>query len=246
MAVIEPVSALNGSHPGAGWPLPVGRSPGVDDLFADGNGRWVASGMQVMVAGEEIREVALLRAGEVRLRVPRSDQGPGLVSLVRPGGTIGDQPVLAGRTVAVADAFARSDAQLTVLSTSEFLRRVHSDPRLALEWLRWLNCCLEQRRRHAQLLASKDLRQQVAAILLLAREQRPQGREVAALSQGDIGELVGARRPSITQVVKELREAGLVRTGYSCLEILDFAGLAEVAGDLGEPTGSGEKPPAQR
>lgn len=243
MAVIEPVSVLSGSSGAAGPPLPAVRAPGVNELFADGTSRWVTSGTQVMAAGEEIGEVALLRAGEIRLRTPRSHQRHRLVSIVRPGGTVGDQPLLAGRTIAAFDAFARSHAQLTLLSASEFLRRVHSDPRLAMQWLRWLNACLEQRRQHTQLLVTKDLRQQVAAILLLARQQRAQGRQVTELSQGDIGELVGARRPSVTRVIKELRQAGVVKTGYGHLEILDVAGLAEIAGSLEQPTAAAKPPP---
>jgi hypothetical protein len=53
---------------------------------------------------------------------------------------------------------------------------------------------------------------------------------IARLSHTAIAHLLGARRQSVTRVVRELRDRGLIQTGYGVVELLDLDGLAAVMG----------------
>ncbi len=80
------------------------------------------------------------------------------------------------------------------------------------------------------MVTSRPLIAQVAYLLLELQEQDASGRCVARLSHTMIAHLLGARRQSVTRVVGELRDRGLVETGYGCTVLLDLPGLAEVRG----------------
>jgi CRP/FNR family transcriptional regulator, cyclic AMP receptor protein len=50
------------------------------------------------------------------------------------------------------------------------------------------------------------------------------------LSQGELATLIGAAEPSIQKALRELRDAGLIDTGYRMLVVLDLPGLRAMAG----------------
>jgi CRP-like cAMP-binding protein len=45
-----------------------------------------------------------------------------------------------------------------------------------------------------------------------------------------MAQLLGARRQSVTRVLSELRERGLIETGYTTIGIVDGQGLTAVMG----------------
>ncbi len=50
-----------------------------------------------------------------------------------------------------------------------------------------------------------------------------------ALTQKELGELVGAADTTVHKALRAMREAGLVETGYQQLIVRDIAGLREVS-----------------
>jgi CRP/FNR family transcriptional regulator, cAMP and macrophage regulator len=50
--------------------------------------------------------------------------------------------------------------------------------------------------------------------------------ERVALPQRTLAAMLGVQRPSLNKVLKDLERDGLIRIGYSAIDILDPAGLA--------------------
>ncbi len=81
-------------------------------------------------------------------------------------------------------------------------------------------------------MMTRRLEAQVAFILLEQQEQAS-GRLVVRLTHEVIADLVGARRQSVSRVMRTLTEAGLIKSGYGQVEVLDVLGLeALLGGDL--------------
>jgi CRP-like cAMP-binding protein len=58
----------------------------------------------------------------------------------------------------------------------------------------------------------------------LLGEEAGDGR--VALPQRTLAAMLGVQQPSLNKVLKELERDGLIRIGYSAIDILDAAGLA--------------------
>jgi CRP-like cAMP-binding protein len=105
-------------------------------------------------------------------------------------------------------------------------------PALSLRWTASIARRLDADRRRLAVMMTRRLEAQVAFILLEQQEQES-GRLVVRLTHEVIADLVGARRQSVSRVVRTLTEARLIRSGYGLVELLDVPGLeALLGGDL--------------
>jgi len=76
---------------------------------------------------------------------------------------------------------------------------------------------------------TRSLAAQVATVLLEYRIAN--GAWLVFLSQETMADLLGARRQSVSRVLAESREQGLVGSSYRRIELLDLEQLADVAGE---------------
>jgi CRP-like cAMP-binding protein len=201
-------------------------------------GHWRA-GATVIEATAVVDSVFLVRTGEVRLLRMLAQRGaqrrPATVAVIRPGGIVGDIPILAGHEMAF-EARATKDAVLVEVPRREFLALLARNPHLSVHWLRSVACRLEQIQRHVLMLIEKDLKQQVASLLLDAKVQRPDDTWVVPLAHRDIADLLGATRAAVSRRLRQLREEGLLRTGYGRIELVELERLRRAAGDrIGPP-----------
>ena len=89
---------------------------------------------------------------------------------------------------------------------------------------------LDDDRRRLLAILSSDLTAQVAFLLLEHAEPGDGGPPVVHLTHDVIAQLLGARRQSVSRVIAELRERGLVATAYRHAVLLDTDGLQDIAG----------------
>lgn len=202
----------------------------------------VDAGTCVLEAGSEVRDIYIVRQGEVRLRVDGQHGLRATVAIVRRGGVLADIPVFADQTMPY-DADVTEPAELLAVGRRDFLALLQREPELGLQWLRSVACRLQQLRRHRLLLAAGDLREQVARLLIDAREWDHDAGVIVRLSHADIADMLGARRPSVSRVIRSLREDGLVETGYRRLRIEDLEGLERAAGPPIGPPPCSHRPP---
>ena len=84
---------------------------------------------------------------------------------------------------------------------------------------------LEQENAHLRFLLESNLRERVAGTLFRFQEGG-----VVSLTHGQLAELVVAKRESVSKTLAELRELGVVQTGYGRVTIVDLERLMELAG----------------
>ncbi len=190
--------------------------------------RYAPAGTVVAASGSAVTAVQIVVDGELTL-MAKTDSGRATMAVVRSGGVIADIPLLLGAPMPF-DAVANRDTQCIALSKQRWTELLTSNPSLALRWMTSIARRLDDDRRRLVVVTSRPLIAQVAYLLLDLQEKDASGRCVARLSHTTIAHLLGARRQSVTRVVSELRDRGLVQTGYGLTELLDLHGLAEVMG----------------
>lgn len=109
---------------------------------------------------------------------------------------------------------------------SRLLRELAMHPGLSLRWMAAGLRQLEATQRRVVELMHKPVLARVADLLV---DEAHGGNEVN-LSQTTIATLLGVSRHVINGALGELRERGLVDTGYRQIRILDDTGLGDVAG----------------
>jgi len=186
------------------------------------------AGTVVAASGTAVRAVQIVVDGELELMV-KTDSGRATMAVVRAGGVIADIPLLLGAPMPF-DAVASRDTQCIELSKQRWTQLLTGNPSLAVRWMTSIARRLDDDRRRLVVVTSRPLIAQVAYLLLDLQETDSSGQCVARLSHTTIAHLLGARRQSVTRVVRELRDRGLIETGYGHTRLLDLDGLREVMG----------------
>lgn len=186
-------------------------------------------GTVLMHAGEEVTGVYVVQAGVVELRA-RSLGGRQVVGLVRAGDVVGDIPLFCQRPMPF-QAVALTDTAVLRLDRDQLITLLLASPNLSLRWTTSIAKRLEQTQHRLLSLLTKDLAGQVATLLLNECDEHDDGRPLVALSHQTIGQMLGARRPSVSRVVAQLRRRGLIESRYRRIVLLDVPGLAAVAGE---------------
>ncbi|RZU34494.1 Crp/Fnr family transcriptional regulator [Blastococcus saxobsidens] len=200
-------------------------------LRKTGTPRGAAAGQLVAAAGQETHRVLVVLDGELELLARLPSGGRVVMALVRRGGVIADIPVLLGSPMPF-DAVASRDTWVIEITDDEWIRLLQQFPALSLRWMASIARRLDADRRRLAVMMTRRLEAQVTFILLEQQEQQS-GRVVVRLTHEVIADLVGARRQSVSRVMRTLTEAELIRNGYGQVELLDVPGLkALLGGDL--------------
>jgi CRP-like cAMP-binding protein len=193
-----------------------------------GTPRGVPAGQLVAAAGQEVHRVLVVLDGELELlaRLPRG--GRVVMALVRRGGVVADIPVLLGSPMPF-DAVASRGSWVIEITNEEWMQLLQQFPALCLRWMGSIARRLDADRRRLAVMTTRRLDAQVAFILLEQQEHEP-GRAVVRLTHEVIADLVGARRQSVSRVVRTLTDTALIRSGYGQIELLDIPGLQALLG----------------
>ena len=193
--------------------------------------RGVPPGQLVAAAGQETHRVRVVLDGELELLARLPSGGRVVMAVVRRGGVIADIPVLLGSPMPF-DAVASRATWIIEISDEEWMHLLQQFPELCMRWMASIARRLDADRRRLAVMMTRRLEAQVAFILLEQQEQDA-GRLVVRLTHEVIADLVGARRQSVSRVMRALSTAGLIKSGYGHVELLDIPGLEEVLG--GDP-----------
>ena len=190
--------------------------------------RYASAGTVVAAAGTRVTAVQIVVDGELEL-MARTESGRATMAVVRSGGVIADIPLLLGAPMPF-DAVASRDTQCIALSKPRWNELLATNASLSLRWMTSIARRLDADRRRLVVVTSRPLIAQVAYLLLDLHEEDLGHRYVARLSHTTIAHLLGARRQSVTRVVRELRDRGLIQTGYGLVVLLDLDGLVAMMG----------------
>lgn len=186
--------------------------------------RRVEAGTLLIDQGKPVRFIAVIERGDIGLYF-RSGLRRVMLQRLHEGDVLGDVPYFC-RTVSPFSARSLSDADLLQLDDDVLTRLLYTHPAISQRFLYSLATRLERMQRRLLELTQRDLRGQVATLLLNETEDRPGEIRVP---QSTLAELLGATRPSVNQVLKRLQAEGMVRLSYRRVEVLDVDGLRRVA-----------------
>ena len=108
-----------------------------------------------------------------------------------------------------------------------FARAIESIPSFHDLMIRYMQAFLEQVLVSGACNAAHSLKQRLARWLLMMRDRSDT--DSLAITQDLLAEMLGARRPSITRVVRELERAGLIEPSRRQVTILDRRGLKKAS-----------------
>lgn len=189
---------------------------------------YVEPGTRLLAAGERVDRVIVVGSGEVEL-FAHTPAGRRVMAVVRKGGVIGDIPLFL-ETPMPYDAVVSRQALVCELDRQALLAFLTSAPAASLRWMRSIAVRLDDDRRRLLAVLTSDLTSQVAFLLLEHAEPGSGGKPVVRLSHEVIAHLLGARRQSVSRVIAQLRERGLLSTAYREIVVDDADGLQVVAG----------------
>jgi CRP/FNR family transcriptional regulator, cAMP and macrophage regulator len=182
-------------------------------------------GTRLLAPGGPVEWIGLIEYGEVELS-HRSGIRRVVLQILRDGDLLGDVPYFC-RLPSPYTARTLTEVMLIRLERRDLEGLLATHPMIAQRFLYSLASRLERMQRRLLQLTGGELRTQVAALLL---DEAGADSEPVRLPQATLAELLGARRPSVNRVLKQLEAEGTIRLTYRQVNILDAAALARVAG----------------
>jgi CRP/FNR family transcriptional regulator, cAMP and macrophage regulator len=170
-------------------------------------------------AGEQSPGVWIAREGRIELSVG-SGRHRVVVQLLRAGDVDGDIQLLLDMPL-VYSGHALSDVTCLFLARDDFEALLATRPPIARRWLSSVAQRLAVSQARVLGLLGGSLATQAARLLA---DEAVQGR--VELPQRTLAAMLGVQRPSLNKVLKDLERDGLIRIGYSSIEIPDPARLA--------------------
>ncbi len=195
----------------------------------------LAPGQVLFEASEPGHALYLIRRGKVKISHANLDGKEKLLAFLNPGDIFGEMS-LVDESPRSARAVAVEASALFALYKQEYFLLIERFPLLAHNLARILAQRLREMNREAEVLTFEESRGKVAyALLKLYRhqygEKTSQGR-LMKLTQRELSELAATSRETVTRVVAELIERGVLKGGVGSIEVLDVATLEKVLYDL--------------
>lgn len=169
----------------------------------------------------------LIKQGRVQLyRI--SPEGKKLViATLGPGALFGEMALL-GQQMHSAFAEALEDCLIVVMSRADLERLILSRPAVGLRMLEMTGRRLSDAEARLEDMAFKGIPARLASLLLRLADERG-ANDIVGLTHQDLAETIGTYRETATQVLNDMKLAGLIEIGRKRIDILDRARLGELA-----------------
>jgi CRP-like cAMP-binding protein len=113
------------------------------------------------------------------------------------------------------------------MSRAAFTRAMGSMPSFRALMYAYVQAFLEQVMVSAACNGAHSLKERLARWLLMMRDRSDD--DALQITQNLLAEMLGVQRPSVTNAIRELERAGLIKRGQRQVTILDRKGLAEAS-----------------
>jgi CRP/FNR family transcriptional regulator, cyclic AMP receptor protein len=199
----------------------------IDRLAACIVGKSVPRGTNICAKGDPGSSLFVICQGTVKISVPSADGHDAVVNLIGKGEVFGEIALLDGlpRT---ADVVAITDCELFVIERRDFLPLVKEEPEIALKLIKILCARLRQTTEQAENLMFLHLPGRLARALLRLSDGDERERKVA-VTQKDLGNIIGMSRESTNRQLRIWEEQGWVRLERGGIVILSAKALERFA-----------------
>jgi CRP/FNR family transcriptional regulator, cyclic AMP receptor protein len=164
-----------------------------------------------VIYSQEDRAEALFLLKRGRVSIYRLTPGGKRLELatVGPKAFFGEMPLL-GESLRHAFAEAAEESLLCVMSRADVERLIREQPQVALRMIEVLGKRLALSDARLEELAYRSAPARIAAVLLRLTEDRTGAGAEAAVTHQEIGNMVGALRETVTNVLDDFQAEGLV------------------------------------
>src|SRR6185436_5934900 len=196
----------------------------------------IPAGTHFITAEQPGEVVYVILEGTVKIYVSQEDGREVILAFLGPGDTVGEMSLVdsAGRS---ANVMTTERSRLLWMDRATFQTCLREMSPLANNLIRLLASRLRFANEQIQALCTLDVPGRVARqILAMAHRYNPlPGKEAAAgqltiplrLTQSDLGEIVGASRERVNQVIVEFKQRGFIQVNPDHrIQVLDRRGLA--------------------
>lgn len=201
-------------------------------LLAIGTAVRVEPGDRILREGDEGSHMVLLCHALAKITVNMADGRQALLAIRVSGDVVGEISALGG-TPRTATVTSCGDGVVNVIHRRDWHPFLQDHPEAALalagttaERFRWAN---QRRVDFASYPAKVRLARVLAELSAAHGESVPAGRTLGVtLTQTELATLSGAAEPTVEKALRELRQAGVLETGYRQITIRDLTALQQV------------------
>jgi CRP/FNR family transcriptional regulator, cyclic AMP receptor protein len=184
----------------------------IEHLCSYAQTRRVSRGTTIFKKGDPGNSLFAIAAGTVKIDVPSAGGRDAVFNLVQEGEILGEIALLDGQP-RTADATAMTDCMLIVIDRRDFVPFVTARPEIAMKLIEVLCARLRHASQQIEDVMFLDFPARLAKTLLRLSQRTnpsPGGRKVA-ITQSEIGGIVGLSRESTNRLLRAWAEHGWVR-----------------------------------
>lgn len=192
--------------------------------------RYFTKGELIFSEGDHGEGFYVVATGMVKIFKVSLEGKEHIMRIVAPGEAFAQVSVYAGGAFpASAQAIAKS--HLLFFPRAEFVRLIAENPSLALGMLSNLSMRLRQFTVHVENLALKEVPGRLAAYLVHLAAEQKKDRDVVSLkiSKVLLSSLLGTTPETLSRILFQMADSGLIEVIKRDIRILDHAGLKELA-----------------
>ncbi|HAI86633.1 MAG TPA: Crp/Fnr family transcriptional regulator [Firmicutes bacterium] len=189
--------------------------------------RLVRRGEMLFLQGDKSCDLYVVAMGRIRLYRASSEGAEKTLAVLGDGDVFGDLSAIDGLGRSAA-AEAMTDSEVVQVRPEPFVICLEESPTLAVRFIRRLAEMLRETDESLDLLAFADARTRIASALL--KSSTPSGR-VTELTHRDIATIASTARETVSRVIADLVDAGVLGADGRDYCILDPQALEDLARD---------------
>lgn len=207
--------------------------PELELLATSKSAQFYQKGQAIYQQGSPALGLYCVHQGRLKVTKTGGDSKEHIVRLVRHGDVLGFRALLGGGPYSTS-AVALDDCIVCFVPRPDFLSLVQSNQQFANSLMQLLATNLGEAEERMLRLAYKPVRERLAEALLLVRRTfdstAPAGQPFTlALSRDDLAALVGTAKETVSRLLTDYKDAGIIATRGSQITLLDEAQLLAIS-----------------
>ncbi|RZJ92632.1 MAG: Crp/Fnr family transcriptional regulator [Hymenobacter sp.] len=204
----------------------------LDTLASQKSVHFYQKGQTIYQQDAKVTGLYCVYDGKIKLTRMGSDYKEHIVQLARPGDIIGYRALLSGNQY-TSSAVALDDSTVCFVPRLDFVGLVQANKQFSNALLHLLATSLGEAEQRLLELAYKPVRERLAGALVVL--QRTYGAAEAtepfsiSLAREDLAALVGTAKETVSRLLSEFKEAGLIATRGSRITLLKHDILVDIA-----------------
>jgi CRP-like cAMP-binding protein len=205
----------------------------LDFIGTSKSAQFYHKGQTIFQQGSPVLGMHCIHQGKVKVSKVGGDGKEHIMRLVRQGDVMGFRPLLSGGRYTTS-AVALDDCIVCFVPRPDVLHLIQSNQQFATVLLQQLAAGLGEAEEQMLRLAYKPVRERLAeALLLVRRTFGPASTNgvpfSTALSRDDLAALVGTAKETVSRLLSEYKDAGIISTRGSQITILSEERLVAIS-----------------